>query len=114
MRTRIKVIEYNNGQKEFICEYKKINWKVFANLFCSLIGTIPAILYLIVAPFHWETMKHPFNIDIDNPKGERRDAIFSNIENAKNFIDKVLKEEADIKHTKHLLLVKKTYKIKHP
>ena len=113
MKTRIKVVEYNNGQKKFICEASGINWKIWGNLFCSFIGTIPAILYLFIAPFTWETMEHPFNIDIDSPT-QRRLAHFDNIEDAKSFIDKELKDEAERKHVEHQLSVKKTYNIKHP
>jgi hypothetical protein len=114
MKTRIKVVEYNNGKKEFICEAMGVNWKVITNLFCSFLGAIPALILLLIAPFTWETMKQPFNVDIDNPRDELRDAIFSHIEDAKSFIDKVLKEEADKKNMEHQLSVKKTYKIKHP
>jgi hypothetical protein len=109
MKTRIKVVEYNNGKQEFICQINQTNWDAVFKLTASIIGIPFVIIFLPLLLTNWITMKRPFNVDIDNPREERRDAIFDNIDNAKIFINNVLEDEAERKHTKHQLSVKKTY-----
>jgi len=110
MKTRIRVVEYNNGRSEFICESNEINWRQWAKLFCSFFGTIPALLLLIFRSY--SIMKLP--IETIKDKLKNKDAIFDNIEDAKKFIDKALKDKVHKKCEAYQNSIKKQYKIKYP
>jgi uncharacterized membrane protein YjgN (DUF898 family) len=103
MKTRIKVIEYNSGNKEFICQIDNANWIRWWLAFLSVIGTAFAIGYLITG-HNWKTME----------KETGSNATFSNIEGAKAFINKKLQEETDELFDKYKYQVKKITKIKYP
>lgn len=113
MKTRIKVIEYNNGCKEFVCQ--EFDWYRFANYVFFPIS-------MIVRRF--ASLWIPLKV-IDGSGNDFTPSPFKTIEEAKNFIDtyyKIKLEEEKkmierIKNEKRINFLskkKKTTYIKYP
>lgn len=103
MKTRIKIIEYNSGQKEYLCQYKEFNIWLF------IVGVIfffyPQIL---VSVFSWQDFSKGgtiFNI---------QKATFSLFEDAQYFIDRRIDEEREEKKDEYNSKIKSITKVKYP
>lgn len=139
MKTRIKIIEYNNGEKKFHCEYKStdhgalltvtiilsvcialvslfpddsiIGIPVFIGLACIMI--LPKILN------NWETMLERGQDLLDiagggESKKTYHAAVFDSQQQAQAFIEKYRQEKVDNKYNLHQQSIKKIYRVKHP
>ena len=132
MKTRIKIVEYNSGKKEFVCQYEDSEYAWFI-VYLSLIALLGFtgfcffitsrfdagnILFTIVIFFvflqiilhsygrRWKTFR-------DNKK-EPQPAIFDNMEAAKDFIEGMLQEETDKLYEKQKNQVKSVYTEEYP
>ena len=119
MKTRIKVIEYNSGKKEFVCQYQEneIIWKMitftfmimtigttivasdiktndFSNIFLTVFvaSIILPIMLLRLKQVLWKTFNKPSNI---GHAIVHVDANFDNMDDARKFINEKLQEAAD-------------------
>lgn len=83
MKTRIRVIEYNSGIKEYVCEYKSAR-----HFFYSLLSMHPFAIPLFFV--YWiDGWDYLIIADKENIANNKK-AVFNTMEEAKAFIDNYL------------------------
>lgn len=111
MKTRIKVIEYNDGRKEYVCQ-KDIRFplKEYFNSKDTLIPVIilSPLLFLVTLIPNWET----FTKKEGAPIVIYSYAIFPDLESAKTFIANELNKHKEAELIKWNAKIKKTKIIK--
>lgn len=127
MKTRIKVVELNNGEKTFTCQAEDkethhfnifIIFMMFVFLTASIMISIETkynwfILGIIISLWIARKLESPYSIIYtmdDNPS----EGIFNNIDEAKKLIDDYLQYIANQKHQEHLKEIKSKQFIKYP
>ena len=128
MKTRIRMTEQNNGTVKYICESASFKnndriviWTIyiffadyllfplFPKSLGAIIFTVQIVITAIIALFYrnWTVMRK---------SGEqcRIQAIFDNLQEAKDFIDSELKKESDTLSVENGNKIKKEIIIKHP
>lgn len=111
MKTRIKIVEYNNGRKEYVCEKNDVLpfWLMF-----SILGIPIYVIYLIYG--NWHPIKKIDETAIDyNGQGQvcYVGAIFDNHQDAEKFMDKYIKDEEEKKIAEYQRQIKTTVYFKY-
>ncbi len=129
MKTRIRKKEYSNGKIEYVCEKSELPEVAIVLFTISLICLLAFFYYLstdiicflylsssiCIIPIGIRAYKHRWNtISYLNAQKYSRNAVFDNLNDAKNFIDSELKKEADSKLEEYGKETKKQTIIKHP
>lgn len=117
MKTRVVVREYNDGRKEYECQYASDNTIMVLIFMCFTIVLIPvAIIGLIKGV--WFTMEKKGQILVGVYRGRNRQefipAVFDSWDEAKRFINECKSEKINKKAEEYRKQVKKEFYVKCP